>query len=94
MAKQQRVVNTEIRQFASDDETLLSRVITGYLAPYFQKMKFKLKGHRFDTTNEIQAKSQRVLHTLSEKDFQEALQKLRRRCLHAGGNYFECDGGR
>ena len=30
-------------------------------------MKFKLKGSRFVTTEEIQAKSQRVLDTLREK---------------------------
>jgi hypothetical protein len=59
-------------------------------------MKMKLKGRRFDTIVEIQAKSQRVLDTLIEKDFQEAFQKRRwwDRCLHAGGNYFEGDGGR
>jgi len=63
----------------------------------FPKTKLKLKGHQFDTTEEIQAKSQRVLDTLMEKDFQEAFQKCRRwrdQCLHAGGNYFEGDGGR
>jgi len=62
----------------------------------FPKMKLKLKGRRFDTIEEIQAKSQRVLDTLIEKDFQEAFQKWRRwwdLCLHAGGNYFEGDGG-
>jgi hypothetical protein len=31
----------------------------------------KLKGRRFDTNEEIQAESQRVLDTLREKDFQE-----------------------
>jgi hypothetical protein len=63
----------------------------------FPKMKLKLKGHRFDTIVELQAESQRVLDTLTEKDFQEAFQKWRRRwdrCLHAVGNYFEGDGGR
>jgi transposase len=63
----------------------------------FPKMKLKLKGRRFYTIEEIQAESQRVLDTQTEKDFQEALQKWRRRwdrCLHAGGNYFEGDGGR
>ena len=60
-------------------------------------MKFKLKGRRFDTIEEIQAESVRVLDTLTEKDFQEALQKWKRRwdrCLHAGRNYFEGNGGR
>jgi hypothetical protein len=60
-------------------------------------MKLKHKGRRFDTIEEIQAESQRVLDTLTEKDFQEVFQKWRRlwdRCLHAGGNYFEADGDR
>jgi hypothetical protein len=35
----------------------------------------KLKGQWFDTTEEIQAESQTVLDTLTEKDFQEAFQK-------------------
>ena len=39
------------------------------------KMKLKLKGSRFDTITEIQAKTQKVLNTLTEKDFQEAFQK-------------------
>jgi hypothetical protein len=37
-------------------------------------MKLKLKGRRFDTIEEIQAESQRVLDTVTEKDFQEAFQ--------------------
>jgi hypothetical protein len=60
-------------------------------------MKLKLKGRRFDTIEEIQAESRRVLDTLTAKDFQEAFQKWRRRgdrCLHAGRIYFEVDGGR
>jgi len=72
-----------------------------YLAPcdffLFPKMKLKLKGCWFDTIEEIQAESYSVLDTLTEKDFQEAFQKWRRRwdrCLHVGGNYFEGDSGR
>jgi hypothetical protein len=60
----------------------------------FPKMKMKLKGRRFDTT---QVESQRVLDTVTEKDFHEEFQKWSRRwhrCLHVGGNYFEGDGGR
>jgi hypothetical protein len=60
-------------------------------------MKLRLKGRRFDTSEEIQAESLRVLDSLTEKKFQETFQKLRRRwnrCLYAGGNYFEGDGGR
>ena len=79
--KQQRVnVCTELRQLASNDEAFLSRVITGDgswdLAPcdffLFPNMKLKLKGRRFDTIAEIQAETQKVLNTLTEKDFQEA----------------------
>jgi hypothetical protein len=63
----------------------------------FSKIKLKFKGRQFDTIEEIQAESKRVLVTLTEKDFQEAFQKWRRRwdlCLHAGGNCFEGDVGR
>jgi hypothetical protein len=42
-------------------------------------MKLKLKGRRFVTIEEIQAESQRVLDTPTEKDFQEAFQKSRSR---------------
>jgi len=45
----------------------------------FPKLKLKLKGCQFDTTEEIQAESRRVLDTLTEKDFQEAFHKWRRR---------------
>jgi hypothetical protein len=35
-------------------------------------MKSKLKGRRFDTAEEIQAKSQKVLKTPTQKDFQDS----------------------
>jgi hypothetical protein len=35
----------------------------------------KLKGRRFNTTEEIQTESQRVLYSPTEKDFQEEFQK-------------------
>jgi hypothetical protein len=63
----------------------------------FPKVKLKLTGRRFDTIEDIQAESKRVLDSVTEKDFQEAFRKWRRRCdrcLYAGGNYFEVDGGR
>jgi hypothetical protein len=44
----------------------------------FPKIKLKLKGHQFDTIEQIQAKLQRVLDTLTEMDFQEGFQKWRR----------------
>jgi hypothetical protein len=39
----------------------------------------KLKGRRFDTIEEIQAETSRVLDTVTEKDFQNAFQAWRRR---------------
>ena len=63
----------------------------------FPKMKLKLKGRRFVSIDDIQAETQKVLDALTEKDFQEAFQKWRRRwdrCLHEGGNYFEGYGSR
>jgi hypothetical protein len=39
----------------------------------FPKLKLKRKGRRVDAIEEIQAEAQRVLDTLIEKDFQEAL---------------------
>jgi hypothetical protein len=79
VAKKQGIVCTELRQLASDVEILLSRVVTGDLAPcvffLFPKIKLKLKGRRFDTTEEIQAESQRVLDSVTEKDFQEAFEQ-------------------
>ena len=41
----------------------------------FPKLKLKLKGCWFDTIEEIQAESQRVLDTPTEKGFQKAFQK-------------------
>jgi hypothetical protein len=42
----------------------------------FPKVKLKLKGRRFDTIEEIQAESQRVLDTVTEKDFKEVFPKM------------------
>jgi hypothetical protein len=40
----------------------------------FPKMMFRLKGHRFDTTEEILAESQEVLKTLTLEDFQGCME--------------------
>jgi hypothetical protein len=62
VAEQQRVdICIELRQLAFGDETFLSMIITGDLAPcdffLFPKMKLKLKGRQLDTTEEIQTES-------------------------------------
>ena len=70
------------------------------LAPYdfflFPKLKLRMKGRRFDTTEEIQEESQRVLDTIAKRDLQgwfQAWQKRWDRCIRAKGEYFEGDGG-
>jgi hypothetical protein len=60
------------------------------------KMKFKLKDAGLVSQRRSRP-NRRVCLTLTEEDFQEAFKKWRRRwdrCLRAGGNYFEVDGGR
>jgi len=59
-------------------------------------MTLRLKRQRFASTEEIQAKSQQVLNTLTLADFSECFQKWQNRwdcCIQAQGNYFEGDGG-
>jgi len=54
-----------------------------------------MKGRRFDTIEEIQEKSQRVLDTIPNRDIQgcfQAWQKRWDRCIRAKGEYFEGDG--
>lgn len=57
-------------------------------------MKFKLKGCRFDTVEEIQLELQKVLDRLKERDFQgvfQALQMHWERCIAVQGDYFKGD---
>jgi hypothetical protein len=59
-------------------------------------LKFKIN-FRHQRVKEIQDDSPKVFDSLTEKAFQEAFQKWRRRWdwyLHEGGNYFESNGGR
>lgn len=61
----------------------------------FPKMKFQLKGRRFDSVEEIQNESQAILDGLQEKNFRgafEAWQKRWDRCIRSQGDYFEGDG--
>jgi hypothetical protein len=62
----------------------------------FPKMKIKLKGRRLDTVEEIQAESQKVLKTLTQKDFQDSFrswQKRWDRCVRSQGDYVAGDSG-
>jgi len=62
----------------------------------FPKLKLRMTGRRFDTNEEIQKESQRLLDTFPKRDFQgcfQAWQKRWDRCIRAKGEYFEGDGG-
>jgi hypothetical protein len=55
-----------------------------------------MKDGRFDTIEETQEKSQRVLDTITKTDFQgcfQARQKRWNRCICAKGEYYEGNGG-
>jgi len=53
-------------------------------------MKLRLKGRRFDTTEEIHAESQEVIDTFTFENFQECMKSWGThwdRCIHAQGDY-------
>ena len=55
-------------------------------------MKLQLKGSCFDTVEEIQCESQKVLDTLGEQDLQAVSQQWKRALSAALGHYLEGDG--
>ena len=64
-----------------------------FLSP---RMKLKLKGQRYDSIEEIQTKSQDVMKTLTQNNFQQCFWSWKSRwdpCINAEGDYFEGDGG-
>ena len=59
----------------------------------FPKLKEKLRGCRYETSEEMKAGT-KVINTLTQEDFHGAFQKLLERCnkcISAGGDYFEGD---
>jgi hypothetical protein len=62
----------------------------------FPKMKFRLKGRRFASIEEVQAESQQILNTLTPAELSEFFEKWQNRWdrfVQAQGDYFEGDGG-
>ena len=60
----------------------------------FSKLKLKLKGHHFGTTENIQKTVTDELNTLTENDFRycyDQWKKRRNRCVTSQGSYFEGD---
>ena len=54
----------------------------------------KLRGHRYETTEEMKETVMKVIDTLTQGDFHEAFQKLLEqynKCIAARGDYFEGD---
>ena len=54
----------------------------------------KLRGCRYETTEEMKEAMRQVIGTLTQEDFDRAFQKLLERynkCIATGGDYFEGD---
>jgi hypothetical protein len=59
-------------------------------------MKLRLKGRRFDVTEEIHAETQEVIDTLTFENFQGCMKSWQTHwdhCILAHGDYFEGYGG-
>jgi hypothetical protein len=54
-------------------------IIIDKLLYLFPRLKIKLKGRHFDTTEVMEAESQAVLNILTEHDFQDAFKKWQKR---------------
>ena len=64
------------------------------LAPCDFCLLTKLRGCRYETIEEMKEDVTKVIDTLTQEDFNEALQKLLERyykCIAVGGDYFEGD---
>lgn len=60
----------------------------------FSKLKRPLRGHRFDTIEEIKAESKKVLKAIPEKDYSDCFEEWKKRwhkCILSAGDYFEGD---
>ena len=63
-------------------------------APYDFWLFPKLRGCRYETTEEMKETVTKVIDTLTQEDFHRAFQKLLERynkCIAAGGDYFKGD---
>lgn len=60
----------------------------------FPKLKRPLRGHRFDTIEEIRTESLRALKAIPKIDFNNCFEDWKKRwhkCIVSGGEYFEGD---
>jgi len=60
----------------------------------FPKLKFSVKGRRFQTVEEIEENSMQDLHAILQNTFQDAFQDWKKHwewCIKSGREYFEGD---
>jgi len=60
----------------------------------FLNLKSSLKGHRFQTVEEVEENSIWDLHAIPQNTFQDTFQNWKKRsewCIKSGGEYFEGD---
>ena len=60
----------------------------------FPKLKRQLRGHRFDTIEEIQAELKKALKAIPEIEFNKCFDDWKKRwhkCIISGGDYFDGD---
>ena len=75
-------------------KTVSHRPYTPDLAPSDFCLFPKLRGCRYETTEEMKEAVTKVIDTLTQEDFHGACQKLLEgynKCIAAGGDYFEGD---
>ena len=60
----------------------------------FPKLKEKLRGYRYERIEEMKEAVTKIIDMLTQEDFHGAFQKLLeeyKKCIAAGGDYFEVD---
>ena len=75
-------------------KTVPHRPYSPDLAPCYFRLFPKLRGCRYETTEEMKETVMKVIDTLTQADFDGAFQKVLERynkCIAAGGGYFEGD---
>ena len=83
-----------LSQTKMDIKTVYHPAYSPDLAPYDFCLFPKLRGYRYETTEEMKEAVTKVIDSLTQEDFIRVLSKLLERynkCLAAGGDYFEGD---
>ena len=81
-----------LSQTKMDIKTVYHPAYSPDLAPCDFWLFPKLRGYRYETTEEMKEAVTKVIDTLTQEDFHGAFQKLLEqynKCIAAGGDYFE-----